>query len=121
MTDETVQALYPNLVKRLDDSSDDIRLAVATPLVLLLQHLPPSTDAHSTLVEYVVQPLLIHLDDPSPAVQQAMLSVAEQACTVNPGVVTVQVDKAHTRHSRTQHCYCDRLRELALQQSPMQS
>ena len=70
----------PELVKRLDDSSDQVRAVALKALGLWLSSL--GEDYHPQLygahLEFLFQQLLLHLDDPDGSVQEQVLG--ESAC-----------------------------------------
>lgn len=61
----------------------------------------------STNSAYVVQGVLIHMDDSNAEVQEAACSVLEALAAVKPAVVEAEVGKARERF-RSKH-YCDRV------------
>lgn len=62
--DEEYKEIYPELLKRLDDSQDGIRIATAEAFQVFFKYLP---DPWSTsLYEYAVKNIFIHLDDHNP-------------------------------------------------------
>jgi hypothetical protein len=66
---DRLRQLYPALLKRLDDSSDDVRKAVCTTFGTFLRTSPPKNFV-GTILDYSVEQLLVHLDDQDPAIQQ---------------------------------------------------
>merc|ERR1719478_720290 len=77
LTDEHLREVYPDMLKRLDDSNDEIRTAICKTFVVFFRVLPPKWS--STLYGYIVKTLFIHLDDPSPSIQAAVGEVLETA------------------------------------------
>jgi len=81
-TEITLLDLYPELLKRLDDSQNPIRIQVTFPLVnffeVVKQKLP-----HFGNYKYVVNNLFVHLDDNDTEVQTAVRKVLEKAMTIN--------------------------------------
>ena len=65
------RGLYHEALKRLDDSNDAVRLAGCAALsALAAAPQPPAAETwRGTPVEYAVDTLLLHLDDPAPAIQ----------------------------------------------------
>eukprot|EP00438_Fugacium_kawagutii_P021966 Skav200156 [mRNA] locus=scaffold4148:25539:36637:- [translate_table: standard] len=59
--------VYPELLKRLDDSNDKIRVAVCEALNVFFKCLPHKWSR--SLFEYILRNLFVHLDDPNPEVQ----------------------------------------------------
>lgn len=59
--DEDYKEIYPELLKRLDDSQDGIRVQTAKVFEVFFDNLP--TPWSSSLYEYTVKNVFIHLDD----------------------------------------------------------
>jgi len=74
---EHLREIYPDLLKRLDDSNDQIRVVVCKALVTFFQCLPPKWS--NSLYEYILKTLFIHLDDPAPSIQDAVYEVLQAA------------------------------------------
>ena len=66
--EEAVYEMYPKILKRLDDSHDEVRMAICVTLQMFLRCAPKHCYS-STSVEYMLDQLLIHLDDPDPNMQ----------------------------------------------------
>ena len=58
---EDYKEIYPELLKRLDDSQDGIRIATAETFCLFFKYLPDPWSA--SLYDYTVKNIFIHLDD----------------------------------------------------------
>lgn len=79
-TDEEYKEIYPELLKRLDDSQDGIRIATAETFQVFFKVLP---DPWSTsLYDYTVKNIFIHLDDSNPEIQKAIKEVLIQAARI---------------------------------------
>jgi len=74
---EQLRELYPEMLKRLDDSNDKIRTVICEALAMFFKCLPPKWS--NTLCEYILRTLFVHLDDPNPEIQQAIYGVLESA------------------------------------------
>ena len=118
LTSENVRALYPELLKRLDDASDDVRMRVCEPLLALIAALRySSTHADGanfdrTNFQYLLRGLLVHLDDANPDIQQATYGVLDAAAVaVDVVVFTEEVKAVRERHRSTR--LCDALIEKA--------
>ena len=98
--------LYPELLKRLDDSNDSVRIAGTAAL----RELPACTlsrDLVGTASEYTVDILLVHLDDADPSVQGAVYDATLPWAALN---VQYALTKARDARSRVRHpAYVDRL------------
>ena len=67
--------MYPELLKRLDDSSDEIRIAVARTFLAYFDCFRGGYDVglYRAHLEAIYRGLLLHLDDPDKSIQEAML------------------------------------------------
>ena len=78
LLESRTRALYPQLLKRLDDASDSVRILSCEPISSLLAAANYSRDwaANANLdkanFQFLLRGLLVHLDDPSPEIQQAV-------------------------------------------------
>lgn len=72
--------IYPDLLKRLDDAQDGIRIETAKNFELFFELVPNPWS--SSLYEYSVKNIFIHLDDPNPAIQEAIIKVLKVAARV---------------------------------------
>ncbi len=79
---ETQRKLYPELLKRLDDSNDAIRVEAAHAFDKFLQGMAPGFEPGQ--MEYMVRALCVHLDDSNAQVQDAVHAVMLQVCTPRP-------------------------------------
>ena len=71
---QSLSEMYPLLLKRLDDSSDQVRLAIFTTLESFFQ-CAPKENYNSTLLDYSLDQLFVHLDDRDSNIQEGALSV----------------------------------------------
>lgn len=83
--------VYPELLKRLDDSQDGIRLEACKAYEAFFEFLPK--DWATNLVEFMVQNIYIHLDDSDENIQQAIAQVLKKAAQVHPNIV-IQIGTA---------------------------
>mmetsp|Transcript_34058 Transcript_34058/g.33599 ORF Transcript_34058/g.33599 Transcript_34058/m.33599 type:complete len:147 (-) Transcript_34058:30-470(-) len=77
--------LYPELLKRLDDSQDGIRLEACKAFEYFFEVLPE--DWAKNLFEYMIQTIFIHLDDSEEKIQEAIAAVLKKAAKVHKDVV----------------------------------
>jgi dynein assembly factor 5 len=64
---EAIKTIYPELLKRLDDAQDTIRLLTVSVLTTMLKQggpCPPNLD--NVHYELLCKTITIHLDDPNP-------------------------------------------------------
>lgn len=96
------------IVARLDDSNDQVRVAICGALVMFFQCAAHPRCFSSTTVDYTLDQLFIHLDDPDPTIQQAVLKAVVQAgITLDREAVLRKAEKNRTCH-RTP-AMCDRV------------
>ena len=72
--------IYPELLKRLDDAQDGIRVEACKAFEVLFTYLQDPWS--SSLYPYTIKQIFIHIDDPNPAIQQAIVSLLEKSCRV---------------------------------------
>jgi hypothetical protein len=95
MDEETCRTIYGDLLKRLDDNDDSIRMDAAAALATFIPCVP--LPIGSTLVEYTVQTLLIHLDDTSEPIREAVLPALQVAAKLCPAIVIKKTEEAVKR------------------------
>ena len=95
MDEETCRTIYGDLLKRLDDNEDSIRIDAAAALTTFIPCVPLPLGA--TLVEYTIQTLLIHLDDTSEPIREAVLPALEVAARLCPAIVIKKTEEAVKR------------------------
>ncbi|CDW75974.1 heat repeat-containing protein 2 [Stylonychia lemnae] len=78
--EEDYKEIYPELLKRLDDSQDSIRIETANTFKVFFTYLPDPWS--SSLYEYTVKNIFIHLDDQNQEIQTAIMRVLELAARV---------------------------------------
>merc|ERR1711865_836408 len=74
---EQLREVYPEMLKRLDDSNDKIRSVVCEALSVFFKCLPPNWSR--SLYEYILRTLFVHLDDPNPEIQEGIYGVLQAA------------------------------------------
>lgn len=81
-------ALPPELLKRLDDVSHEVRLAAASSLVTWLACVrnDDGKSYYQSHIQFLYRELLVYLDDPDGSVQDAVLgrSPRDVCCVVKP-------------------------------------
>lgn len=102
MKNEHRRALYPELIKRLDDSSNKVRIAVCGSLRAFVQTIGP--DYCDTNTSYFVAPILIHMDDSDPKIQEAVCEVVILLASKKPAVVVSEVNKVKDRFRCQEFC-----------------
>ena len=66
--------LYPDLLKRMDDSSDEIRVVATHTFLAYFDCFQEKYEVnlYHAHLEAIYKGLLVHLDDPDPSIQQAV-------------------------------------------------
>ena len=78
--DDDHKEMYTELLKRLDDSQDAIRIETCKVFEIFFETLPDPWS--SSLFEYTIKSIFVHVDDPNEAIQQAVTKVLHKACRV---------------------------------------
>lgn len=92
------------LLKRLDDVSNDVRMAAASALLTWLKCIESvdGKSAYQSSVQFLYRELLVHLDDPESAIQDTVLGELSRVCSlqVPVGSSTLSYPKhtVETRH-----------------------
>ena len=103
-SDQAVHEIYPKLLKRLDDSNDEVRLAICKTLQAFFQS-SPKEHFKGTLIDYSLDQLFIHLDDPDIVIQNeiytTILSTKE---LVTKDAMLNKIDKNIITHRTPTQC-----------------
>lgn len=104
--EDSIRELYPMLLKRLDDSSDQVRLSICSTLESFLVCAPPAY-FKGTIIDYTLDQLFIHLDDGDTAIQNAVLKVvvtAARADAIFKRLVEKKADSNRLNHRSPVMC-----------------
>jgi dynein assembly factor 5 len=103
---DRLHQLHSDLLKRLDDNSDEVRIAVSKTLVTFASAFPAKyeRDLYKAHTEDLYKGLLVHLDDPSSLIQEGVLGVLKEACRLNPDLLREQLDDVKHRHREDRYC-----------------
>ncbi|XP_038066344.1 dynein assembly factor 5, axonemal-like isoform X2 [Patiria miniata] len=106
---DRLHTMYMELLKRMDDSSDEIRVAVAKTFQTFFQCFPADYDRvlYRAHLETLYRGLLVHMDDPDPNIQQAVLDILKQAAPLHPKLLQEEVETV--RHKHRSFLLCDEL------------
>eukprot|EP00903_Cladosiphon_okamuranus_P019980 g18356.t1 len=108
--EEPVRLIYPELLKRLDDSNDTVRMAVCGTIAAFFKATAPQ-NVRGSVLTYSSEQLLVHLDDQDERMQRAVFAVLEVAASIDPASVSKLAAEARSSHRSPE--YCDRLLTLA--------
>ncbi|CAH3109869.1 unnamed protein product [Porites lobata] len=97
---DMLHQIYPELLKRMDDSSDEIRVVVTKTFLAYFRAFPSKYDhdLYKLHLEAMFKGLLVHLDDPAASIQEAVLSVLKEAAHVQPLLLKEQVESVRHKH-----------------------
>ncbi|XP_047389547.1 dynein axonemal assembly factor 5 [Sciurus carolinensis] len=98
--------IYPELLKRLDDVSTEVRLTAASTLLTWLQCVQ-STEGrayYQSSIQYLYRELLVHLDDPERAIQDAVLEVLKEGSILFPDLLVRETEAVIHKHRSATYC-----------------
>ncbi|CAB3999599.1 dynein assembly factor 5, axonemal-like, partial [Paramuricea clavata] len=106
---DLLHSLYPELLKRMDDSSDEIRVFVTKTLLAFFRAFPSDydKDLYKLHLEAMFKGLLVHLDDSSSHIQEGVLLCLKEASNISPSIMKEQVKLVQHKHRVSR--YCDEL------------
>ncbi|KAM9345586.1 dynein axonemal assembly factor 5 [Symphorus nematophorus] len=103
---EALNKIYPELLKRLDDSSEEVRGVALQALGLWLSSL--TSDYNPELcaphLQLLFQQLLLHLDDPDSSVQDQVLEVLKKGSSVHSALLRREVEAVRDKQRSPLHC-----------------
>jgi len=99
---EQLREVYPEMLKRLDDSNDKIRAVVCEALAVFFKCLPPNWSR--SLYEFILRTLFVHLDDPNAEIQQGIYKVLEEAVHQDYGAFKKEAQAAAAKSSHPRMC-----------------
>ena len=97
-SEQSIREIYPKLLSRLDDSSDTIRVGICNALVMFLQCGTHKRFYSGTTIDYTLDQLFIHLDDPDAEIQQAVFKVIIQASEIDKQMVLKKAESSRNSH-----------------------
>ncbi|KAF3700181.1 Dynein assembly factor 5, axonemal [Channa argus] len=103
---EALNKIYPELLKRLDDSSEEVRSVALQALGLWLSSLTKdySPELCAPHLQLLFQQLLLHLDDPDNLVQDQVLEILKKASSVHPSLLRSEVEAVRDQQRSPVHC-----------------
>ncbi|KAL5019260.1 hypothetical protein ScPMuIL_004982 [Solemya velum] len=98
--------MYPELLKRLDDSSDEIRIMVSKTFLAYLDCFEDKydTNLYRAHLEAMYRGLLVHLDDPETKIQEAILDVLKKAAELKPSLLMNELEQVRHKHRTSRYC-----------------
>ncbi|AWP18929.1 putative HEAT repeat-containing protein 2 [Scophthalmus maximus] len=106
---DALNKFYPELLKRLDDSSEEVRGVALQAIGHWLSNLTKDYDPElcAPHLQLLFQQLLLHLDDPDASVQDRVLEILKKGSLVHPALLKREVEAVRDKQ-RSPH-YCDQL------------
>uniref|UniRef100_S4RX24 Dynein axonemal assembly factor 5 n=1 Tax=Petromyzon marinus TaxID=7757 RepID=S4RX24_PETMA len=103
---DALNKIYPEVLKRLDDASDEVRIAAARCLSAWFGCVGGDYDRglYRAHLEFLYRGLLVHLDDPDAGIQAAVLDVLKQGGRVTPELLQQEVEAVKHKHRSPLHC-----------------
>ena len=117
LEDDALTELHRDLLKRLDDSHDPIRLQVVSAFSLLFHRVFPAAedyDKTDSYFRYILSCFFIYLDDANPEIIDACFAFLQSAIPYNRKVFIQETETA--KKKQTTGRYCDQLMHMAQQQ-----
>ncbi|XP_025719453.2 dynein axonemal assembly factor 5 isoform X1 [Callorhinus ursinus] len=98
--------IYPELLKRLDDVSHEVRLAATSALVSWLACIQndDGKSYYQSNIQFLYRELLVYLDDPEGAVQDAVLEVLKAGSVLFPELLVRETEAVVHKHRSPAHC-----------------
>uniref|UniRef100_A0A8B9U892 Dynein axonemal assembly factor 5 n=1 Tax=Anas zonorhyncha TaxID=75864 RepID=A0A8B9U892_9AVES len=104
--EDQLTKIYPEVLKRLDDASRDVRLAAARTLTNWFNCVKDS-DMKSVMksnIEILYQELLIHLDDQDQDTQNAVLNALKEGSILYPELLVREIEVIIHKHRTPVYC-----------------
>lgn len=105
---ETVRLLYPEVLKRLDDSNDAVRSSACSAIAAVATCAARSDEMQGTSAEYSLDILLVHLDDADPGIQAAVFEATLPYLSLVSREYALKALKA-ARETHRHPALCDKL------------
>ncbi|KAB0403439.1 hypothetical protein E2I00_001888 [Balaenoptera physalus] len=98
--------IYPELLKRLDDVSNEVRLAATSTLVTWLERVRNEAGKcyYQSNIQHLYRELLVYLDDPESAIQDAVLEALKAGSVLFPDLLVREMEAVLHKHRSPTHC-----------------
>ncbi|CAH1795277.1 unnamed protein product [Owenia fusiformis] len=102
---DRLHQIYPEFLKRLDDSSDDVRICAARmfPPYFACFH-DYQVGLYRAHLEEIYKGLLVHLDDPQKEIQDYVLDALKSAAPLAPSILMDEIEKVKHKHRGPEYC-----------------
>ncbi|OCT61558.1 dynein assembly factor 5, axonemal-like [Xenopus laevis] len=106
---DKLNKIYPELLKRLDDASDEVRVAAVKTLYQWFKCINEEYErtTYKGHLEFLYKGLLVHLDDPDASLQLIVLDLLKEGSAVCPSLLLQEIELV--RHKHRSPAYCDQL------------
>ncbi|XP_075244833.1 dynein axonemal assembly factor 5-like [Convolutriloba macropyga] len=103
---DELHKIIPELIKRLDDRENSVRLKVTETMLALIEALPNPYDSglYKAHCESLFEGLLVHLDDPEHEIQEAVFKVLQSSMRLNPKALNEAVSAVKHKHRTPTYC-----------------
>ncbi|XP_037544477.1 dynein assembly factor 5, axonemal-like [Nematolebias whitei] len=103
---EALNKIYPELLKRLDDSSEEVRGVALQAVGLWLSSVTKDYNPElcAPHLQLLFQQLLLHLDDPDSAVQDQVLEILKSGSSVHPALLKREAEAVRDKQRSPYHC-----------------
>ncbi|XP_078521034.1 dynein axonemal assembly factor 5 [Lissotriton helveticus] len=108
---DRLNKIYPELLKRLDDASDEVRVAALKALITWFKSITDDYERTTFKghIEFLYQGLLVHLDDPDSSIQGAVLETLKEGSAIYPALLVQEIEAV--KHKHRTPAYCDQLQQ----------
>lgn len=106
---DQLNKIYLEVLKRLDDASDEVRITAAKTISLWFKCIDGRYDrtTYKAHLEFLYRGLLVHLDDPDTNLQTTVLDVLKEASIIYPSLLVQEIEAVKHKHRTA--AYCDQL------------
>ncbi|KAF7698269.1 dynein axonemal assembly factor 5-like [Silurus meridionalis] len=106
---DTLNKIYPELLKRIDDRSQEVCAEALKTLSVWFSSLDKNYDTHTNRsnLEFLFQHLLLYLDDPDNQIQLRVLDVLKAGSVADPVLLQQKVEEVREKQRSSE--YCDQL------------
>lgn len=109
---QATRDVYPELIKRLDDSNDTVRQLICETLQAFLRA-STKENLQGGPIDHTIDSLLVHMDDPEPHLQQYCFQALCEFAKFDPEYASKKASEARQKHRSP--TYCDKLLQLCQQ------
>lgn len=99
MSEQLWRNIYPELLKRLDDSENEVRIVACRTFSIFISAMPDALD--TSTIQHMATNLLLHMDDADGNVQDAVCETACQLASAHAEVTEGELTKVRGVHRST--------------------